>query len=343
MKSFVVSTHSYLLLATVDDNLSATDYQIVNRGYHFGLSVQPAGEGKELCAYYGGVNVHEQTDRKLNRYRYGSNAALTATGSQALGADWHDVHQLAFAEDGLYVTNTGRNQICYLDANGSVKHRYTFGGVNQDINHVNSVFLTGERRLLALLHNKARKESEIAVMRYDPQTGFAIENTKSLWHIGCHNLYTDGRYLIYNASQAHRIVVADLKTSRIAHEIAFEGWHSKGMSVTENHIVVGLSEHTVRDRRAFAESRLAFIDRQRFDVVGVVDVQLNDAQTTAGNINDVRCLSHAEYAQASAVPIDWSRTHLARADILKFWAGRMRLRLELPARRIKQRLTHFTP
>ena len=342
MIRLAVTSHSFLLDVVLNQNLELIRCQPVDTGYHFGL----ARHQEFLTVYRGGKSVHHQTEPSLVTYQVQDfpEDLKPANHRSLLVKVWTDIHQIISTDEGAYIANTGWNQIAFLPNGGSSADFYTFGGSRRDIHHVNSLTFH-DGKLLALLHNRSRLESEIAVLTHTRQEGFNLLCTRSLWHIGCHNLFIDGRTLVYNASQAHKLVFVDLANSKIINEIGFAGWHTKGLSVTADYYIVGLSEHAVRDRRSTSQGRLAVIDRKTQQIVANVPLQIEGYSVGVGNVNDIRCLTDEEYAAGSeeGFPIEWERTRLARVNPLFYWPLTFSYRLLLPLRRVKQRVTNFQP
>jgi hypothetical protein len=150
-----------------------------------------------------------------------------------------------------------------------------------------------------------------------------------------YNVFIDGDYLFYNASQKHHFVAVDLKKDRIAKRIDFEGWHTKGISVTDKYIVVGLSEHTFRDKRLEAQGRLAVIDKKSLSTHKIIDLNFPELPHPIGNVNEIRCLSELDMAQArpANTRIDWGELRLAKQNLISYSLNRARISTVLPADR----------
>jgi hypothetical protein len=334
-----IATHSLLLVAELSDTWELCDLTVLERGYHYGMALKtgPSGE-PQLLVYRGGKSDAEQDEMELRIY---DRADLRLLSSRPLDDSFGAVHQIAWANQGLYVANTKKNRLDYLAEGWDSRSSYTFGGVEGDIHHVNSVFPCGPD-LLTVLHNRHQRESELAILRHQPDAGLTLHRKLPLWDVCCHNIFVDGRYLLYNASTARRLVVADLAASRVLHRIGFGGHHTKALAVTPSHILVGLSEHTVRRRRRFSEGFLAVLDRQSFKTTAVIDLNRERLPQPLGNINEIRCLDGQEEAHASGpLALDWSSVPLARSTPAAFWAFRLMTRGLIPLRRVKQSLLSF--
>jgi hypothetical protein len=343
---YIVATHSFLILVDFEDDWTVRNYKILNQGYHFGIALLENNSGKShkwdgamsfkegpgFIAYRGGSNVHEQTDMAL--WTYNANGEFVC--SNPLSNDWGDIHQLSFANNGLYLTNTKFNRLVYQSAESEIIQEFIFHGLDYDRNHLNSVFPCGDQ-IFVILHNRAYSESELVILNHNATTGFEIEKVLSLWNVGCHNVFIDDSVLYYNASQAHEFIIVDLIKDRVLRRIPFTGWHSKGMSVTDRHIVVGLSEHAFRDKRSTAEGKIAVVDRETFSLSKIIDLNFEDLPHPIGNINEIRCLSGGELAQADSrrSKIDWDRLEFSKRNRMLHCLDRIRISTLLPLRRVK--------
>ncbi len=338
MGLYAIATHSHLVIVDFDPNWRIQDYQLLSTGYHFGLALQTVGDALHLVAYRGGAGVYQQTEQQLRTYRVGRPCELVSV--QPLQENWGDVHQIAWANGGIYSANTQFNQVVYQNA--QLTQTYAFENQHQDWNHLNSVYPCG-RQVFVMLHNRGRMESQLAVLEHEA-VGFRLQQQISLWDRGCHNLFVSDPDLYYNASHTHSVVLADARRNRIIHRLTFEGWHTKGMSVTPEVIVAGLSEYTLRDRRAFSRCQLAVIERSSGSVRQVVDLSLPDYAQNLGNINELRSLSGDELGQARPEPValDWSQVRLAQAHPwryhLRYWQTRLLAPLRHTKRYLRERI-----
>jgi hypothetical protein len=337
---FAVSTHSLLLVIDLDTKWRIRGCQPLESGYHYGLAIvegknrsKMGRDGVQVTAYRGGKSLSDQSEMQLMTYRVGSSASLV--DSTPILGEMGDLHQITYANGGYYMANTRYNSLVYQSTENGIRHEYFVDDRCDDWNHINSIFPTGDQ-VFALLHNRARRESEIAVFHHDLSGGFELQRRLSLWDTGCHNIFCDGRYLFYNASAGRRFVIVDVEHERVVKRMSFGGYHTKGMSVTQDYIVIGLSEHTFRDRRSTSEGYLAVIDRHTLTPLAVIDLNL-PMRHSVGNINEVRCLSSEELAHASSTPLDvnWSYKQLAKRNALRHGLYRIRTRVVRPARRAK--------
>jgi hypothetical protein len=258
-----------------------------------------------------------------------------------LGEDTGDIHQISYANGGLYIVNTRRNSVIFQNMQGEARHEFFIENIADDRNHVNSVYPCGDQ-LLVILHNKGHRESQLALLTHDITKGFVLERTLSLWHFACHNVFLDGSTLLYNASPVQSLVKVDLERKRVAGKVSFAG-HSKGLSVTEDNLVVGLSEDTFRDRRSISKGKLAIIDRPSFSIRSTVDLNFPSLPHPIGNVNEVRCLSGGELAHARSERLssEWSNLRLAEDNFILHRLRRGKLKLLLPFRKMKKYVRQY--
>lgn len=286
MFELAVATHAMLLVVDLDDHLQLHRRQVLATGHHYGIALETEGAPGFLAKH---------DDRLLTRYRrQPDNGVWAADGQLAFRQPVDYVHQIARANGGLYITNTTHNSLVFQDDAGDIWHEHHFGGRrDEDINHVNSVFPCGSL-VLALLHNHNREPSQAVLFEHSPATGFKVRETIGLAHFGCHNVFVDDQHLFYNASAAGKWVIIPKATPTAVRELVFDG-HAKGMSVTERYVVIGLSAHAPRLERVSSPGSVLVIDRQDHDHIATVDLNQDGP---IGNVNEIRCLSHRDYAHA---------------------------------------------
>ncbi len=276
---YVVSTHSFLLLIDFDDNWRILDMRTLDTGTHYGIALLSDSPPHFLAK-------HNHSD--ITAYRANGESILQ---DQAIRQDGNDqIHQMAYARGGLYIANTAFNSVTFQTLDGKTRHEYNFFDQRTDVNHVNSVFPCDDL-LLVMLHNR-EKNSEIFVMEHDLQKGFKPREVIRLPHTGCHNVFIDGQHLYYCASSQRRFVVVNHRKRGLARDILFGG-HTKGLSVTDNHVVLGVSQHARREARLSTRGQLAVLDRRNHAILTMVDLNIAG---NVGNVNEIRCLSAPELA-----------------------------------------------
>lgn len=344
---FAVGTHSFLIVVALDENWEVQKHQVLSKGYHFGVGIMNYNRsngdrvfnrvGTKMLVYRGGKSVYEQNQKQLLVYEVDEAHCELVEQIDLDGTLYHDVHQIAYANGGVYLINTGHNNVVFRSLHKEDESQtYHFGDYQYDENHINSVFPCGDQ-IHVVLHNRGKRESEVVILHHNPSQGFTPERVLSLWNMGCHNVFFDRDILVYNASRAHEVTFVDLKRDRILKSIPFKGWHSKGMSVVEDYFVVGLSEHTIRDKRATSMGKLAVIDRKNLSVKKIIDLNFPDLPQSVGNVNEVRCISGEELGQATEQPVDinWEKIALARRNPLTHSLYRLRAKVVFPFRNVR--------
>lgn len=286
-RRFVVATHAFLLVVAVDGQWRLADLQVLARGHHYGVAL-PQADGRSFLAKGRGevLTSYQRNGRPDASYHPGQEVPLSARFSQ--------VHQIVYWQDMIFLTNTARNSLVWISPQGEEIGRYHFDGADEDIHHVNSIFPLQDGTLACLLHWRARRPSEIALMRLRQRSQIELVHRGPIWHLGCHNIYIDRQRLIYNASAAGKMVVVDVNRGRIEAELDFPG-HTKGLSVLDQHYVIGYSDHAEREQRKRSRGYLAVIRRESLAVEAVIDLNHPSLPHAAGNVNEIRCLSQREY------------------------------------------------
>jgi hypothetical protein len=300
--TYLIATHSQLVALTFDRNWRISGVRPLARGHHYGIGFLQTAELDAVL-----VKQDDRQLRVLDRQTLEEVAApipfLGETGA---------IHQISCANGGLYFANTDFNNIVYQTLDGTTYHSYHFEGKSFDHNHINSVFPCGNQ-IYALLHNKGRTLTELAILEHDPHAGFTFRQTMSIWDHGCHNVFLEGTRLYYNASSTGQFVVVDLTTQQVLARLTYPG-HTKGLSVVDDHIVIGFSEHAERHARNKTRGFLAVIDQKTLNEIDIIDLDELDLPIAVGNINEVRCISGGERTHASDAPLalDWANLRLAR-------------------------------
>jgi hypothetical protein len=315
-----VATHSFLCRFTLDDRWQIEDFQLLNRGHHYGIALDERRD--RLYAKVNDRNLDALTDEYA--LEFGLSTPEQPMERHALRGWLNDVHQTAWANGGLYVANTAYNSIVYQSPETGAFDEYFFDGVRHDKNHVNSVFPWGSR-VFVLLHNGGTdRKSEIAQLAHEPGDGFRLEHRLRLWHGGCHNIYIDPPYLLYNASNQGRFAVVDLANERLEEVRNFPG-HTKGMVVTPEHVVIGYSDQAERHERPTSDGQLSVIDRDGWQWVTDIDLNVDALPHSIGNVNEVRRLDDTDLAHRGpdSQPPDLSSVRLAGRGLVERGRGHL--------------------
>lgn len=211
----------------------------------------------------------------------------------------------------MLVTNTGLNELSLIQG-GKLIGKHRFGGFSSDVNHINSVFPIGERKMLVMLRNRGRTCSEICVLERANDVLKEIARFPT-WDAGCHNIFTDGKIMVYNASGPGDWVVVDMATQSVIERRRFPG-HTKGLAVTNDHFIVGYSDHAQRKDRYISRGYLAFVNRESFSIDATID--LNQINGPIGNLNEIRCLTGVDFSNGSTADLDvkWEDLRLSDRD-----------------------------
>lgn len=330
---YLVGTHSFLLAVELNKEWGVEDYTVIDTGHHYGLALcdgageflakRPATGGREVTIYSG-------------EKPYSKTGARTVDGVLRS-------HQMAIANGGLYIANSGFNSVVFEDFSRGVRHEFHVNGFDYDHNHVNSVFPCADE-VYVLLHNLRRlRPSQVLLLRHDINKGFEWEATTDLWHSGCHNVFVDDRFMFYNSSQNGEFVAVDLDSQQVVHSVPYSG-HTKGLSVVGDHFVIGVSEHAERDARNRTRAYLSVIDRQDLAPIARIDLNFDDLPHPPGNVNEVRALSaHDEaHARQTALARDWGSLQLSRKSRFGYLvaaSGIWRHGMKRIPRRIKRRFS----
>lgn len=321
---FVVGTHAHLLSVNVSDNWELQNVEVLNVGHHYGVAL--LDRENPICFTArgpGGTTLSDYEQRvpsdEGSSYNKIESRSLSGGASRL---EWGSVHQIAFCNEGLYLANTQSNSLVYLSEQGD-ESVYYFGDSNSDRNHINSVFPNGDGQVVALLHNKGRKNSEIAILEHC-ENKFRLINRVPIWDKSCHNIFIEDNLLVYNASKYGDFVVASLETGETIQRLHFPG-HTKGLSITKDYFIIGNSEHAVREAREFSSGTMEVIDRNSLQWITTVELDHRQLTDPVGNVNEIRCLSEPEYGHAASQSFDveWKQLELFTNE----WSQRLGLRL----------------
>lgn len=295
-----VATRSFLTFVELDADCELVRFRCIADGRHYGLAL-PGGCSDRILAISRDDDefvVYERNDENGTGSRKERAPPFRRVDRFPVADGVDDIHQIAACSEGLYIANSGHNSLDWASLGGGKRHRLCFDGHGSW--HINSVFPCGSDLAAVLFHNKSRGYSEIGWTRRSCE-GLDLLHRVTLWDTGCHNVYIDDEILAYNASEVGDFVVVDLATGRIRRRIHFPG-HTKGLSVTRDRFVIGVSEYASRWARNTSRGRLAVIDRNSLRVLGRVDLNAPTLPHPIGNVNEIRCLSETELGHAAPTP-----------------------------------------
>ena len=282
MTLLLVSTHEHLLKVKLHASLEGADVFVYAGGArYYGIAQTPQGD----------VFVVKNTRNTEDPSRI---IHLQSDEILPFETPIKDVHQISYANDGIYVCNTFYNSIVYKSLRTGVEHAHTFGGAfEHDFAHPNSVWIDGQE-ISVLLHNKRFRVSEIARVRHDPARGFddgwRSELRYRLPHQACHNLRFDRALLRYLASEDARLVDIDHIAGRPLRSTPLPPGYAKGMTLIDDRtMVVGLNPMVSARERYAARSSLGFVDLVDMGFKHGLKISL-PGDVPAGNINDIRVI-----------------------------------------------------
>jgi len=300
----LVSTHSFLLEVVLGTDFNLKSITPI-AGYHYGICLWPEGHVATMTREENAITVYSHSDE---------NSFLEKKEEFIPSGEYKDVHQVARQGNIALVANTGFNEISLIQ-DGKYFGGYRFGGFSSDVNHVNSVFPMGETKMLVMLHNGGKTSSQICVLEHI--NGAIKEITRfPTWDTGCHNIFTDGGIIAYNASGRGDFVVIDVATESVINRRRFPGHHTKGLAVTKDHYIVGYSEHAKREKRLASRGYLAFVNRESLCIDATID--LNRINGPVGNVNEVRCLTGVDLSHGLAADPDvkWEELRMSDQDLV---------------------------
>lgn len=301
-RRYIVGTHSFLLVVDVDHHWTVYGMTRLAEGHHYGIA--PSDDG--------GFYAKGGRGERITKY-VPAGSGYVSTASWLLGDRFKYVHQIALHRDALWLANTDFNavDVQHVGRSGSSR-RMHYRGATTDRNHVNSLFPCGDV-VFTLLNNKGRIPSQVVAL---PASGELRElHAMSLWDTGCHNVFLDRDRLLYNASGRGHFVAVDLERQRVERRQVFRG-HTKGLSVTNDDVVIGVSDHASRSDRFGSRGHLAVVGRRDLDVVALIDLNAALGRNT-GNVNEVRRIDVPDEAHAPAptsIRADWRSLRLSDGD-----------------------------
>jgi len=289
---FVVSTHSVLAEVKTNEIWDVDHLKVLATDHHYGIALT-SSNGRDFITMVRESNLittyHKSDPHSEFMYK--------KSGSFVCNGEYDDIHQIAYYDNGVYISNTGFNSVDYFSFDTLSAERFFLNGFQEDVNHVNSVYPCGSNLLMIMLNNRGTKQSEVALIKRNPRTGFEVVKQFPLPDKECHNVFLDGKVLVYNASKNGNLVFFNLYTGEEIRRISFPGY-TKGLSVTREYYITGYSEIASRDNRRNSQGYLAIINRKTLDVESCINLSRSPFDHHIGNVNEVRCLSERDYGHS---------------------------------------------
>ena len=293
---FVVCTHSYLLLVTVNNDLTIKSTRVLDEGYFDGADV--TRDGELIVAARKTSPWDAKTPCELLWYDDIGRTSMPPID----GSDILDPHQISLGVDdrAIWATSTADNSIVGIPLSDSASRKkfyFNFGNDMGDWNHMNSIYTTPTNVIYTVMHNLHTQPSFMVEHCYETDSSkvgagvMAIISKCITPFMGVHNLIVlDDNTIYYNASDDGAVIRSNWDTpEEVERAEVGENWHPKGMCMTDEYIVVGYSEHAVETpRRYISQSGLAFIDRNTWEVVATPRLGIPGSRFGLGNINEVR-------------------------------------------------------
>jgi hypothetical protein len=292
---FLLATHSNLVLLDLnEDRTSGTVAHLSGGARFYGV----AFDGKEVWVV---KNTREHEDISTIEGLFSGRRIV-------FEAPLKDVHQITYANGGLYVCNTYYNGVVFKDLERGVEHVYTIGGpFEHDYEHPNSIWVDGPY-VWVLCHNKRFRRSEVVRLRHHRNLGFdngyLSEVRLRLPFSACHNLRFDGSLLTYIASESDRIAQIDALTGTPARGIPIPSGYAKGMALVDSRTAIfGLNPNVPVSLRYDADVAIGFVDLVDMGFRGGFDLRL-PTDEPLGNINEIRRLPRRIFGLESKDPQD---------------------------------------
>jgi hypothetical protein len=155
------------------------------------------------------------------------------------------VHQIGHHAGCLYATCTYDNMVAIYDGTTWAKWYPVPDNRDQDVNHLNSVFVRGGQ-IYVMAHNNNHAPSQ--AFKFDLATRRLLDTYELGYQ--SHNIWV-ARGAVYACDSAHGWI-----TSTQQQTVHITGGFPRGVAVTRRRSIVGISELTVRKDREYTSGRL---------------------------------------------------------------------------------------
>jgi len=188
-------------------------------------------------------------------------------------------HQIDVHEGNLYICDTYENKIIKMDIGNKRNEcfyplgKLSNGRRSDNYGHMNSI-LVRDNDIYIVCHNesiKTGKPSQLIKVDHD----FKLCDIRELGAESAHNFVPidNGRGLCCDSRNC-RVKLND--------KVILEGeYFTRGISVTDEYIIVGGSEFSKREQRVTAKGRLYILDRNSFELIAEMEVP--------SIVHEVRC------------------------------------------------------
>lgn len=195
-----------------------------------------------------------------------------------------DIHQIKIIDKLLYITCSFDNMIAIYDGK-EWKKWYPNQHQNEDINHFNSLY-NDENYIYLMAHNFGESE----VYLFDRETREYIKKIQ----IGkcAHNIWFDRQHKLCTLSSEESKMVDSSNTTLLM----LEGF-PRGITMTQDHLYVGISKKTERDLRDFTDGKILIFDKKN-NKLGEISLE------SEGMVLDIRVINEFDDILGEFLHID---------------------------------------
>lgn len=155
-----------------------------------------------------------------------------------------DIHQIAWFDGRLYITNTGANSLEVWD--GKISETWNYSGERRDVDHINSVW--ADRAFIYVGEHRWGKPSRVRVFDRDRNLVNTIENMGR----GLHNVYREGSDLYVCSSGEGDLLIRNVVTGRrklVDLRLYHRRGYPRGLARVDGEWYIGMSLEARREER----------------------------------------------------------------------------------------------
>ena len=187
-----------------------------------------------------------------------------------------DGHQILYARDSLFVTNTAENSLLEINLNSRKIEEIPVPPHGADHNHINGLsYIDAHHMYILLANGKIPEKSEIRKYNMDRQEfvgSFRIGDQ-------IHN------YLDTYITSSYDFQVFDYRNGEIVNSVRLEGGWLRGLDLLDNLILVGSSPISDREERSEAKDAKIYSLNRNLEVLEECIIP------EIGQINEIRTVS----------------------------------------------------
>ncbi len=189
-----------------------------------------------------------------------------------------DGHQILAVGNDLYITNSGLNIVSKINIDGTVEPIRLYTEMGRDIHHINSInFYNGEWYITQHRRNYGMNDGGIAIFTKHWSFNQYIDIGKHP-----HNVVIKDGFIWSTDSFNGKLVKINLNdhNDRTIYEINSR-LLTRGLIVTDQYILVGLSQHDIREKRHDAHDAYIYVyDRSMKFIENII-------LSNVGQLNDL--------------------------------------------------------